>query len=309
MTCFRSILAGAAVLAAGFLPAYSQGMQEGPAPTTALITAESKMNAPLDQSALKLEVNGHGTPIESLTPVRQQGAQVAILIDDGLRRSFSLQLDELEKFITALPSNVQVLVGYMQNGDVRSAGRFSTDHEQVVKELRVPFSSVGISASPYICLSEFVKHWPSQQAAPRMVLMITNGVDPYNGSVSPLNQDSPYVRTAGEDAQRAGVAVYSIYYGDRAERGAAVSFSGQSYLQQIAGATGGQAYYQGTITPPSLSPYFNQFAKAIAESYTIGFRAPAKEHHHELTHIHLKTSQSGVKIHAPDGVLAGVAAE
>ena len=87
-----------------------------------------------------------------------------------------------------------------------------------------------MSASPYFCLSEFAKNWPGTPVEARrnpealdamgpaaagtrkarFVLMITNGVDPYNGSTSILNQDSPYVATAVRDAQRAGAAVYSI---------------------------------------------------------------------------------------------------
>ena len=63
--------------------------------------------------------------------------------------------------------------------------------------------------------------------------MITNGVDPYNGSTSVMNQDSPYVDAAVADAQRAGVAVYAIYFGDAGIRGASADNSGQNYLAQL----------------------------------------------------------------------------
>ncbi len=45
--------------------------------------------------------------------------------------------------------------------------------------------------------------------------MLTNGVDPYNGSDRISNQDSPYVAQSVTDAQRAGVSVSSIYYARR----------------------------------------------------------------------------------------------
>lgn len=280
---------------------------EGPIPTTALISAESRNDARLDPTMLKLEVNGHETAITSLQAIRPATTQVAILIDDGLRSSFGLQLDDLAKFLTQLPAGVQVMVGYMQNGGVRAEAGFSANHEAVANSLRIPLSSLGISASPYFCLSEFVKQWPSREPGARIVLMITNGVDPYNGSVSPLNQDSPYVQTAQNDAQRAGVAVYSIYYGDRGLRGGAASFSGQSYLNQVADASGGRSFYQGTITPPSFAPYLAQFRKAITESYQVGFLASAtREKRNTLTRFKLKTSQNGVRIHAPDAVHPGV---
>jgi hypothetical protein len=222
------------VLATAAMPVFAQELpSEGPVPTTALIHVESKNNAPLNRAELQLEVNGHAAEISAVTPVMKEGAQVAILIDDGLRGSFGVQLTDVQHFITSLPPNVEVLVGYMQNGMVRHEGGFTADHQAAAQAVRIPLSAPGISASPYFCLQDFVKRWPGQGNAARMVLMITNGVDPYNGSVSPLNQDSPYVQSAQDAAQRAGVAVYSIYYGDAGIRGGFANFSGQSYLNQV----------------------------------------------------------------------------
>ena len=303
-----ALLTSALSLAMLSLPVFAQELPlEGPVPTTALINVQSKNNAAFNTAALKLEVDGHAAAITSVTPVRAEGAQVAILIDDGLRSNFGIQLRDVQQFITSLPTGTQVLVGYMENGTVRSVGGFSADHAAVADTLHLPLSVPGISASPYFCLSEFVKHWPGQGQAARMVMMITNGVDPYNGSVSPLNQDSPYVQTAQDDAQRAGVAVYSIYYGDSGIRGGLASFSGQSYLNQVADATGGESFYQGRITPPSLTPYFNEFRKAIGESFLVSFNASAnREKSSTLVRIKLKSEQGGVKIHAPQSVHPGM---
>ncbi len=303
-----SLFASAVSLAALAVPVLAQELpNEGPVPTTALIQVQSKNNEPFNPAALKLEVNGHAAQISSVAPVAQQGAQVAILIDDGLRSQFSVQLQDVQKFVTSLPPNVSVLVGYMQNGTVSSKGGFTTDHRTAADNLRVPLSSPGISASPYFCMQEFVKHWPSKAPGARMVLMITNGVDPYNGSVSPLNQDSPYVQAAQDDAERAGVAVYSIYYGDAGIRGGLANFSGQSYLNQVAEATGGESFYQGRITPPSLTPYLDEFRKAIGESYLVTFPASANhEKKNTLAEIKLKSEQPGVKVHAPQGVHPGL---
>jgi hypothetical protein len=300
-----AVVAGLAAMA---LPVVAQEIPiEGPVPTTALISIDAKNGATLDPSTLVLQVNRHNAPITSVTPITRGPVQVAILVDDGLRQSFSLHLDEMKRFIMGLPPNVQVLLGYMQNGTVRSPGGFSANHEEVVSQLRMPFASAGISASPYFCLSDFVKQWPSQQPGARVVLMLTNGVDPYNGSTSPLNQDSPYVQNAQNDAQRAGVAVYSIYYGDSGFRGGRGSFSGQSYLQQVAQATGAESYNQGTITPPSISPYLEKFQKALMESYLVSFQANAsREKRDTLTEIKVSTKQSGIKVHAPESVHPGI---
>ncbi|MBW4037884.1 MAG: hypothetical protein HIU91_03240 [Acidobacteria bacterium] len=299
-----AFLAGFALTVAA-APALAQ--EEGPVPTTALITVQSKSGAPLNPSMLHLKVDGHDAPITDVAQIPPAAAQIAILIDDGLRFSFSNQLSDFADFINGLPAGTKVLVGYMRNGIVLGNPTFSADHAAVAHQLRMPIAIAGVDASPYFTLSNFVKNWPSNQPGARFVLMITNGIDPYNGSTSIMNQDSPYVQNAQEDAERAGVAVYSIYYGQSFPRRARGSFSGQSYLEQVAEATGGDSFYIGTITPPSLAPYLKDFSKSIAASYMVAFKVSAtKEKKDTLTQIKLTTSQPGVKIHAPHNVHPGV---
>jgi hypothetical protein len=288
-------------------PALAQEVpQEGLVPTTALINVESKNPVQIDPHALTLQVNGRDTPINSVRSASSGNIEIGILIDDGLRSSFSQQLSEIASFINSLPRNAKVLIGYMQNGTVRSTGHFSADHQEITKQLRITMSVPGSSASPYFCLSDFVKHWPSQEPAARFVLMLTNGVDPYNGRPSIMNQNSPYVEAAQNDSQRAGVAVYSIYFPDSGFRGARGSFSGQSYLQQVGDATGGMLFNSGTIPPVSIAPYLNQFGRAINTSYEVGFNANVGGKRDTLTRIRVKSNQPGVKIRAPQAVRPGL---
>jgi hypothetical protein len=290
------------------LPVFGQGVPvEGPVPTTATIQVQSKSGAPLDPAMLTLQVNGKDTPILSVKPVPPPGAQIAILIDDGLRFTFGNQLSDFADFINALPPGAKVLVGYMQNGIVRGMNTFTANHKLAADQLRITTSMAGINGSPYFTLSEFSKHWPSNEPGARFVLLVTNGVDAYNGSTSVLNQNSPYVQTAQEDAQRNGVTVYSIYFPQSYPRGSKGSFSGQSYLAQVGDATGGTSFNMGTITPPSLSPYLNQFAKAIATSYMVRFNVNyPRVKRDTLVRIKLKTSQPGVKLQTPNNVHPGV---
>jgi hypothetical protein len=137
--------------------------------------------------------------------------------------------------------------------------------------------------------------------------MLTNGVDPYNGRPSITNQNSPYVDAAQTDAQRAGVAVYSIYFPDAGFRGERGSFSGQSYLQQVGEATGGELFNNGTIPPVSIGPFLNEFGRAINASYELGFMANAGGKRDALTRIRVKSNQPGVKIRAPQAVRPGLA--
>jgi hypothetical protein len=301
----------ALLLAAAFLFVPQRATtQEGPTTTQALIAIDSKVPVTPTPATISIKVDNRLTPIASLNRVVPSGAQVAILIDDGLRQSISREIPTLESFVQSLPPGTEIFIGYMQNGRVVAAQPFTTEYASAARAFRSPLGASGISASPYFCLSDFVKKWPSSPSddaslpAPkaRFVLMITSGVDPYNGSVSILNQNSPYVAAAATDAQRAGVPVYSIYYGAAGIRGGAASFSGQSYLQQVAQATGGRAYYLGTGNPVSLAPFLSQFKKAMAETYVATFDTPSSK---DLIRFKASTKLPGTKVRSADQIRSG----
>jgi hypothetical protein len=291
-------------------PALAQ--DNGTVMTQLLVRAESKANVVPDPASVKLELDSKATPVLSMTALKPAGVQIALIIDDGLSRNAGMQLGDLRDFVRSLPPGAELLVGYMSNGSVRVASDFTSDRSASVQALRIPTGVVGQSASPYFCLSDFVKRWPRTQGASgagkaRVVMMITNGVDPYNGSTGLDNQDSPYVNAAVLDSQRAGVAVYSIYYRDAGfGRGGSAAFSGQGYLQQVAEGTGGQTYYEGTGSPISLTPFFKQFLHAISETYVASFMVdPQSGGREHLVRIKLSTSTPKLKLRHADAVRPG----
>lgn len=288
--------------------------QEGsPGSTQFLVRLQGKTAQPIAPNALSVEVDRKTVPLTALTPVQPADTQIALLIDDGLRSSIGRQLDDLRKFIQGLPQGTEVLVGYMQNGRVASDRGFTSDLGAAASQLRLPFSSPGLSASPYICVSDFVKRLPrepetygaARSSAPkaRFILMLTNGVDPYNGSVSPLNQNSPYVDAAATDAQRAGIPVYAIYYGDAGIRGGLANFSGQSYLAEVTEKTGGVSLYNGRINPVDLLAYLKQFQDAVFQSYIATFATPAEKH--DLASLRVRGTDRAMKPHAAQFVRLG----
>ncbi|MBB5058015.1 hypothetical protein HDF16_002721 [Granulicella aggregans] len=286
---------------------------EGPRQTDALVGVSAKGDQIPAISDIRIKVNGKEEKLTGWSQVPASGVQVAILIDEGLRQSIGTELNSLQAFTKELPEGAQIYVGYMRNGTVFTAQSFTTDHGAAAASFRLPLGSPGISGSPYFCLSEFVKHWPADGSRPgaRFVLMVTNGVDPYNGSTSILNQDSPYVEAAIRDAQRAGVAVSSIYFGNAGFRGERASFSGQSYLTQVADGTGGHALYQGTGNPVSLAPLLSEFRKTISETYVASFVISGSDK--KLQRVQAETSLHKVKLSAPQSVrpgnLEGISAE
>lgn len=309
MTTNKLLLPGCLLL---MLPLAGRAQEEGVLPTQTLVRADSKLHVIPDATAITLQLDNRTAHVSSLRPVQPSGVQVALLIDDGLSRSAGVQVNDLRDFANSLPAGTELLVGYMTNGRVDVLQPFTTDHVAAADKIRLPMGIPGQSASPYFCLSDFVKRWSGEpqaeanHAKARFVMMITNGVDPYNGSTSMANQNSPYVQTAINDAERAGVAVSSIYYRDAGFRGGAASFSGQGYLQQVAEATGGEAYYEGSGNPVSLKPFLDQFKHSIAETYIATFEAPAsgggRQH---LLHVKMNTTTPKLKLRHADDVRPG----
>jgi hypothetical protein len=295
----------------------AQSPLEGPVPTQVLVNVDTKSTPP-EASALTVFVNDHKEPLTAWEPVVPANSQVALLIDDGLRQSVGRELDNLRKFVRSMPPGTEVMVGFMQHGNVVSDLPFTADLDHAASVLRLPEGIPGESASPYLCLSDFVKHWPGAgesssfspamavpaQHKARFVLILSNGVDPYNGSTSIMNQGSPYVDRAVTDAQRAGVVVYAIYFGDAGMRGRSADFSGQSYLSQLTQETGGSSLWEGIGNPVSMAPLLGQFQHAVAETYIATFIAPAGKDP-ERSMVHVKFSAAKIKLHAPEEVRAG----
>src|SRR5207253_11399798 len=77
---------------------------------------------------------------------------------------------------------------------------------QAGNALRLPFGDAGASGSAYFSLVDLIKRWPESPVR-REILMLSDGIDRFGGS-GPSN---PYVDSAIEDAQPAGVIIFSIY--------------------------------------------------------------------------------------------------
>jgi len=174
--------------------------------------------------------------------------------------------------------------------------------------LRLPSGPAGSSGSPYFCLSSLVKNWPSgntpgDTSVRREVLMITDGVDLYNGRG--YDPSDPYVDAAITDAQRAGVLVHSIFYKNvgRIDNGEFTQTGGQSYLLQVAAGTGGRAYWQGIGNPVSLVPFLADLQTRLANQYELGILAAKPGNKTALQPLKVKTTAPGAKIDAPSSIV------
>jgi VWFA-related protein len=274
----------------------------------AIVTADTKSNesaVTVPRQTISVLENRKPQEVTGWVPLRgeRSGLQLVVLLDDSARSNLGLQLDDLRKFITGLPANAEVAVGYMRNGTPNLVQTFTTDHNQAAQSLRLPNGTAGGNGSPYFCLSDLVKHWPGGNAnVRREVVMITDGVDRYSGGR--FDPEDPYVQAATSDAQKAGVVVYSIYYRDAGayDRSRLVADGGQNYLTQISAATGGKVYLEGFGNPVSFAPFLSDIQHKLQNQYELTFASNSKP---GLQPIQVKTNQPNTKLAWPARVPVG----
>jgi hypothetical protein len=222
----------------------------------------------------------------------QAALQLYVLIDDALPASFSDQFGDLRQFIASQPATTEIGVGYLRYGTVQIIQAPTADHDRAARAFRVPLGVPGQSPSPYMSLSELIgKKWPSSDAR-REVLMISSGVDLYYREPD-LND--PYLESAIADAQRAGVIVYTIYWGNAhgVGRGEWSTTMAQSYLTRLTGETGGQSWFEGLWNPVSLQPLLKELGARLSEQYRLTFATSGKA---GLKAVRVTTETPGLKL-------------
>jgi hypothetical protein len=226
------------------------------------------------------------------------GLELFILLDDSSNVSLGSQLEDIRQFISAQPATTKVGVAYMQNGNAQVAQNLTSDHTAAAKTLRLPMGRAGANASPYFSLGDLIKRWPEGNER-REVLMITDGIDRYWGS----GPDNAYVDSVIEQAQRAGVIVFSIYTPGEGHYGH--SFWrlnwGQNYLSQVADETGGEAYYLGFGAPVSFVPYLEDITRRLGRQYLLTF-IPKPEKKAGMQRVKLQTEVPNAELVSADRV-------
>ena len=303
------------LLAAGWLLAASVALaadqkQQIEGNTVVTILPEKEIPGGIPQDALHLKLDGKEAAVTSFTALRapESRVEMVVLIDDGARFSLGTEMSEIAKFIATEGPDTKVAVGYMMNGRAALTTPLTTDYDAVERSLRLPMTGEpGISGSPYFCLSDLAKHWPSSDAhARREVVMITDGVDYYELHYDP---EDPYVRAAMDDAVRARLTVYGIYWrsSGRFDRTLYAAADGQNLMAQLTEGTGGASYWEGIGNPVTLTPYFQDIDRRIDNQYELGFMTAAGSKP-EMQSVKLTVSVQA-KVDAPQEVYVHRGAE
>ena len=294
------MFAAAAITIAGSL--YGANSVPG-VPVSVLVTVESKGPAKqaLSKDEIRVQENRQDRAVSDIKPADSSKLQLLIMVDDSAGGSFDTQIPDLKKFVSSLPANADVGVGYMRNGMTQMVSNFTSDHEKAANTIRLPQGAGGADVSPYDSLSDAIKKWPASDGMTRReVIMISSGIEGLGGGLPPEN---PYVNAGIRDAQKAGVVVYAIYNPSFGHSGHSLwqANRGQDFLSQLADETGGELYWVGFGSAVSFEPYFADILKRLTEQYVVTFEANA-EKKAGLQPIKISSTQKGISIAAPDKV-------
>ncbi|HEY1809489.1 MAG TPA: hypothetical protein VGG42_13055 [Acidobacteriaceae bacterium] len=291
------------LIAAPMAPAQNENQGHGQATVTVLPKNSKTQGSDVTRQAVEVSVNGKKTAVSTWQPQRDDRAavEVVLLIDQGARTSLGRELGDITHFVQNLPPNVKFTIGYMENGRAALSGPLTADHAQALRGLHLPSGEPEENGSPYFCLSDLAKHWPSSDPeARREVIMITDGVDYYERRYDP--QD-PYVLASIQDSVRAHMVVYSIYWRNTGflDRTGYANYDGQNLLAQVTQATGGNSYWIGLGNPVALQPYFEDFSRRLQNQYELGFTVPLRGKAQEET-LKVKVKAAGTSVTAPQQV-------
>ena len=263
-----------------------------------VVTAEGHHGAPppeVNRDQISVDVDRHPAKVESWTPLRgdQANLDFYILIDDGVDSEIGLEFNSLKSFINSQPATTRIGLAYLRNGSANIVAPLTAEHDKVAKALRLPSGPAGIASSPYMCISDLVKKWPTVDGR-REVLLISGGVDPW----SPADPQNPYLQQSIAAAQRAGILVHSVYYAEAGHSGHSfwqINW-GQNYLSELGDETGGEAYWQGSMNPVTFDPFLKDLTQRLQNQYLLTLEP--REGKGGLEPFRITSSESGVSVQA-----------
>jgi len=309
LACGLSAMFSAALIAAVPAQAKPQAASAGTVPITTVVTVLGKNSAPppaISKDDITVREGQVRREVLNWIPAQgdRAGLQLAIVIDDSLRKTFGSQLQALTEFITSQPPSTSVGVFYASNGTVQVGSQFNTDLAAVAKTLRMPSSAFGANSSVYQSLLQMIAGWPVTGAR-REILLFSDGYDYLRG-----DRFSPDVQLTIDKAQQAGIVIHAIYAvsAGRAGYSKRVVSVGQGNLNQITDGTGGYVTFASdtprvNAAPLSASPYLSQLSLMLKNQYFLTFSTNrSKSEKGDLRGIKVLTERRDVEIKAPDKV-------
>jgi len=200
---------------------------------------------------------------------------LAVLMQDDLVSSVSNETRGIADFVRRQPLGTRAMVGYIRAGSLEVRRKFTGDLEKAADSVRPPLGIASAAPfNPYVEIIEALKRFDSQPAGRRSILVVSDGLDVARGFDSASPSQSLDLQRAIKEAQRRGVAIYSIYapaVSTAAGNNQVLVSYAQSSLEQLSNETGGHAYFQGTGAPISFDRFLSEidtsFSRQLAVTY------------------------------------------
>jgi VWFA-related protein len=279
------------------------GGQRGPAkPMTVPVTLRVRDSKPVEMRIIDflLREDGDMQTVLSQRTYRESPLTLAILFQDDLVSSVSVEARNIAEFIRNQRGGTRVMIGYIHQGSLEVRRKFTNDLERVAQGVRPPLGLASASPfNPFVEIIEGLRRFDSQPLGRRAMIVISDGLDVSRGIDSSNPGQSLDLQRAITEAQRRSVAIYSIFVPSLVSSGQNLNLNGQSCLERLSNETGGRAFFQGSSAPVSFDPFLKEmnslFDKQIALTY---LSTHPKKGFHKLD---IKPLERDVEIRHPAG--------
>src|SRR3989440_4260879 len=255
------LLAAFASLAVSAVAQDGRPSRGAPKPVTVPISIRVRRSTPVEMKFVDFVLREDGELQREISRRSQIDSPMtlAILVQDDLVSSVSIETKNIANFIRNEPGGDRVMVAYIRPGSLEVRRKFTNELDKAAQSVRVPQSLASAGAyNPYVEIIEGLRRFDSQAMGRRAMIVVSDGIDISRGADSSTPSQSLDLQRAISEAQRRGVAIYSIFAPPAAQTLAALTLNGQSCLQRLSDETGGRAFFQGTSAPVSFDPFLKE---------------------------------------------------
>ncbi len=302
----KTILAFFTVLASLSLSVSAIGQDGRPRgsakPVTVPVTIRLKDTKPVEMRFVDylLREDGEMQTILSARTPNESPMTLAILMQDDLVSSVSIEGKTIANFIRNQPGGSRVMVGYIRQGTIEVRRKFTNELDKAAASVRPPLGLVSAGPfNPYVEIIEGLRRFDSQPLGRRAMIVISDGIDVSRGLDSSLPSQSVDLRRAITEAQRRSVAIYSIFAPPAATGAQGLNLNGQSCLELLSNDTGGRAFFQGSSAPVSFDPFLKEIDALLNRQIALTYLSThTKKGFHKLD---IKPLERDVEIRHPAG--------
>lgn len=279
------------------------GRQRGPAkPMTVPVTIRLRDSKPVEMRIVDylLREDGEMQTILSQRTPTESPLTLAVLFQDDLVSSVSVEARTIADFIRKQPGGSRVMIGYIHQGSLEVRRKFTNELDKVAQGVRPPLGLASASPfNPFVEIVEGLRRFDSQPLGRRALLVISDGVDISRGVESSSPGQSIDLQRAITEAQRRSVAVYSIFVPSLVSSVQNLNLNGQSCLERLSNETGGRAFFQGTSAPVSFDPFLKEINELLGKQIALTYLSthPSKGFHK----LDIKPLERDVEIRHPAG--------